>query len=197
MTRKYAANRIRELRRARGISQEELGAAMPAELTGSTIAKLESGRMALSLDYILDISKMLRVDPAEIFPGDGAGVWMVPLIDVSCADDWQRGVTMSDSALPAPPNISGDNLFFVACEQGEFGFSDQTPMALIDPDQRDLTAGKSYLIKLDDGTIALRRLQADPLALVPCRDGDQSPEVRLGPQPFSVIGRVVYIGLQT
>lgn len=80
MARKYAQNRIREVRKAAGMSQEELGGAMSAELTGSTIAKLENSRMALSLDYLTEIAKILQVEVSELLPLGGKGVRLVPVI---------------------------------------------------------------------------------------------------------------------
>lgn len=48
--RTYAPNNIQVIRKSRGLSQEELGHAMESGLTGSTIAKLETGRQAVSVD---------------------------------------------------------------------------------------------------------------------------------------------------
>jgi transcriptional regulator with XRE-family HTH domain len=57
-------NRIRELREAAGLSQDAL-----AEKLGTirgTISKLEQGKMTLSQDWIMRISKVFRCDPGDI-----------------------------------------------------------------------------------------------------------------------------------
>lgn len=66
MTRQYAANRIRELRKEIGLTQEDIAEGLGGSTTKGTVAKLEKGTMALSLDYIKGIAKVLGVDPAEI-----------------------------------------------------------------------------------------------------------------------------------
>jgi transcriptional regulator with XRE-family HTH domain len=64
------SNRIAELRKRRGLTQEELGFQMKADLTGSTVAKLEKGRQKLTVDYACDIADVLGASLYEVIGKD-------------------------------------------------------------------------------------------------------------------------------
>lgn len=60
-----AMKRVREIRKARGLSQVEL-----AEMAGcnqATISKLERGEMNVTLEVIDAIATALKVEPVELF----------------------------------------------------------------------------------------------------------------------------------
>lgn len=59
------ADRIRELRLQRGLSQEELGAPY---LTKAAISSLERGVTAPSLHMLAFLAKKLRVKPRDLLP---------------------------------------------------------------------------------------------------------------------------------
>lgn len=56
---------IQDLRRARGLSQEEL--AHRANVSRGHMGKVENARFAASLDLLERIAKALKVDAAELF----------------------------------------------------------------------------------------------------------------------------------
>ena len=56
---------IQDLRRARGLSREEL--AHRADVSRGHMGKVENARFAASLDLLERIAKALKVDPAELF----------------------------------------------------------------------------------------------------------------------------------
>ena len=58
-------NRLEELRKARGIKQEELADAM--EVSRQTIGSLENGRYNPSLKLAMDIAKVFSVTVEEWF----------------------------------------------------------------------------------------------------------------------------------
>lgn len=78
MQTKESQNRIRALRKERGLTQAELGAKMDSDVTDSTIAKLESGRMALTTTYLQEIARVLGVDPMDILGLRGPGSGCTP-----------------------------------------------------------------------------------------------------------------------
>lgn len=59
--------RVRELRRARGLSQEEF--AQLARLHRTYVSSLERGQRNVGLDNILSIAAALEVAPSELFVG--------------------------------------------------------------------------------------------------------------------------------
>ena len=58
-------NRLEELRKARGIKQEELAEAL--EVSRQTIGSLENGRYNPSLKLAMDIAKVFHATVEELF----------------------------------------------------------------------------------------------------------------------------------
>lgn len=198
MKRRYASNRIKQLRIERGLTLEALGGAMASGVTASTVAKLENGHMALSLDYINELARALRVNPLEIIceEGDSTCLRMVPEVIQIAGANWRDAVAMSRRSIAIPAHLDGANLFAVRIQHSGIG-SDK--YVVIDPDDRELRNGKIYAI-LDDGQkIALKQFQTDPLRLLSCDllldDDDNAGQapISLGSSPFTVIGRAVYV----
>ncbi|MDZ4254255.1 MAG: helix-turn-helix transcriptional regulator [Sulfuritalea sp.] len=65
-------NRIKELRRAKGLSQEKLAERLHSGR--STILKLEHGKMKLTTHWMERIAVELDVSPADLISGDGFSV---------------------------------------------------------------------------------------------------------------------------
>lgn len=61
----YFGSRVKQLRLAKGISQEELGAL--ANLDRTYISGIERGKRNVSLKNILQIATALGVTPSELF----------------------------------------------------------------------------------------------------------------------------------
>jgi repressor LexA len=190
-----AQNRIGELRKARGLTQEELGGEMIAELTGSTVAKLENGRQKLTVDYAQDIARVLGVSVTELLGLDDAGVRVVTLVEHIGPSGWQQAVKDSDRSIAVPGTLRGRDIFAVKSTDdsmdlivGEGGF------VVVDPGDCELISGKVYMVMDGSGTATCRRFRADPLQLEPCsRNPDHAP-IRVGSEPFTVVGRVIYSG---
>lgn len=64
-------NRIRELRLARGKSQQALGDAIG--VSKMMISDLERGNSPLTVDYMRRIAKVFGIDPADLLIDDDAG----------------------------------------------------------------------------------------------------------------------------
>lgn len=63
---KFAAN-VGRLRKARGLTQEQLGWA--AGLHQTAVARIESGERKPNLDTVFKLAAGLEVSPAELFDG--------------------------------------------------------------------------------------------------------------------------------
>ena len=73
--RKFLGQRLRELRKQRGLSQERLGAA--SSLSGKFIGEVERGDKSISIDSLYRVSAALRVPLshlADVRPGKRAVV---------------------------------------------------------------------------------------------------------------------------
>lgn len=193
--RQYAPNRIRELRKERGISQEDLGLAMQNQLTGSTIAKLETGRQALSADYILDIARVLQCDPADILVERRGSARMVPVIGAVQAGNWREAVETAGEFVPVPADLGGPNLFALRAVGDSMNrIVPDGGTVIVDPDQRELIDKKFYVVMNGEGETTFKQFSANPVALLPCSTNGEHQPIPLGSEPFTVIGRVVFAG---
>lgn len=196
-TREYAANRIREWRTKRELSMEALGGAMSHELTASTIAKLEGRKMALSADYILDMAHVLQVSPSDLLLESG-GARFLPVVGNIAAGNWREAIEMSEDTIPVPGHLMGANLFVLRPDGDSMdrivpngvdgGF------IVVDPDQRDLADRKFYVVMNDHGETTFKQFSQNPLALLPCSNNPECQPIPVGSAPFTVLGRVVYVG---
>ena len=195
MEQKYAKNRIRELRKERKLTQEELGGQMDADITGSTVAKLEKGNLALSLEYAQDIGRVLGVSFLEVLGIGDIGVRVIPVLGQVEAGTWREAIAMSSESIAVPANLRGTNLFALrpsgdSMDQivAEGGF------IVVDPDQRDLTDGKVFVVMNGDGEATVKRYRANPMQLEPCSNNPEHQPIRIGNDPFTIVGRAIYVG---
>lgn len=65
-------NRIRDIRKAKGLTLAELAAACDPPTTAQTIGRLETGMRSLSLTWMNCIASALGVDPASLIRADNA-----------------------------------------------------------------------------------------------------------------------------
>lgn len=189
---RYALNRIREIRRAKNMTLEQLSSQMYPEVTLGTVQKLETGGMALTLDYINEIARVLNVEPYQII-SDTPGVKIVPVIDADQLSNWQDAIAGTGEFSPVPMTSGGDNMFAVRQQPG---FMDRIAppggLAVIDPDQFDLENGKVFACKMGDGSVGIYRFLSNPPRLEPCSSNDGIDSIPLGRKAFTVEGRVTY-----
>lgn len=178
------------------MSLEALGAAMPSDLTASTVAKLENRRMGLSADYLLEIAHVLQVSPAEVL-GDpiGGAVRLVPVIAQVNAGNYGDAVGEAAELMPVPVHLKGANLFALR----PLGDSMDKIVAdggfvVVDPDQRELIDKKFYVLMNEHGETTFKQFCANPLSLLPCSTNGDHVAIPVGSAPFTVIGRVIYAG---
>lgn len=65
-------NRIRDIRKAKGLTLADLAAACDPPTTAQTIGRLETGMRSLSLIWMNRIAAALDIDPASLMRGDRA-----------------------------------------------------------------------------------------------------------------------------
>jgi transcriptional regulator with XRE-family HTH domain len=190
-TRQYAANRIRQLRLERGLSLEALGLAMPSQLTASTVSKLEKSAMALSADYILELSAVLGVSPLEILvEGGGAGTRYVPAIPWQQVADYLKGVFRNVEVVAIPASVTGPQLFAVEIEAEHAPYLMASGFAVVDPKRLTLEDKGWFLVLVDAAELKMAQFITSPPSLL---FAESVPEP-IGSRPFTVLGRVVYTG---
>lgn len=174
---------------------EALASEMRAETSFSTIAKLETGRMGLTLDYMIEISSVLGVKPTDLISDPGKTYTEYPLIGAVAAGQWREAIQVAEEFIALPNGTGGPNSFALTVEGdsmdkivGNGGF------VLVDPDSRDLSPGLVYIISNGDNETTFKKYVAPPPRLEPCSNNPKHVAIPIGREPFIVIGRVVFAG---
>ncbi len=196
VTRIYAPNRISEIRKARDLTLQELVGRMQADIDPSTLSKLEKRKMALSLDYLLDIASVLEVSPMEIIGGERVGSGRaIPVAGRISAGNWQEAVQMTDEFMSVPGHLAGPNLFIL------YPRGDSMDMLVreggyivVDPDDRELIDKKYYVVMNGEGETTFKQFSANPMQLLPCSTNPNHKPIPLGSEPFTILARVVHVG---
>lgn len=199
--RAYAPNRIRELRTARGMTMEQLGVEVGRvmgrndEIAVATIAKLETGKMGLTLDYMQAIAQAFNISVFELIPSSGAAFKTVPLVGKIAAGKWLEALQDVELYIPVPENVGGtrafalrpvgDSMDKIVTEEG---------FIVVDPDDLDLVDRKMYAIVNGGGDTTFKQYRANPPRLEPCSSNPEHQPIMLGREPFIVMGRVVFAG---
>lgn len=197
MSRTYMQNRIRELRKAKGFTLEALGAAMESELTPSTVAKLEKGAMALTADYLIEIARVLDVSPGQVLGIDASDATHIPLVEWGRVCAYLTGKAVNMGHVAVPLHLASSSVFAVkvecckAARLVEYGF------VVVDTSQVTLEDLRWYLIETRGAQATAVRFSSNPPAFMP-GDSDIPPDpIPLGSEPFTVIGRIVFVGHET
>lgn len=193
MSRKYAPNQIRRLRKERGMTIEALAAAMDPEPSFATVQKLETSTMGLTHEYMISIATALDVQPYELIMQSAPGVRVVPILGAISAGKWGDAVEIADEFVAIPDSAGGPRSFALR----PFGDSmnlivDESGLAVCDPDQIDLIDGRSYALLNGSGEATFKKFGASPPRLDPCSTNPAHTSIPLGREPFTVIGRITF-----
>jgi SOS-response transcriptional repressor LexA len=119
------------------------------------------------------------------------GVSVLPLLGSVPAGNWKeairdaRGtVTVPDPSVPPSAYAlepEGDSMDLVVMEGGRI---------VIDPDDRELFAGRYYVIQNAEGETTFKQYKEGPPRLVPCSSNPAHQEIPMG-EAFKVLGRVI------
>ena len=186
-------NNVRDLRKARGLTQEQLAERVGVHFT--TIAKLERAERGLSMDMLAALSRALGVAPIEII-GEGtaskqAPMRMVPMIGNAPAGSWREAVDSPIGAVPVPS--AGENAFALTPEADSVDkLVGPDAVIVVDPDDVELRDGKVYAVLDGDGESTFKRFRTEPLRLEPVSSNPDHQPLLLGQKPFTIIGRLVW-----
>lgn len=185
-------NNIRRLREDQGISQEKLGALVGEDVTGATISRLESGRMGLTLDWMVRIAAALKVPVPDLIVDGAGGVRLVPVIGQIAAGNWEEAVSEPIGSVPIPAEAAGPRAFALKPLGDSMDrLVTEDGYAVVDPDQRELIVGKVYAFRNEHGETTFKRYVDAPPRLEPCSTNPDNKPILLGSEPLVVIGRVV------
>jgi repressor LexA len=192
MKRLYAPNRIRELRKLRGLTQENIASGISPDTTKGTVAKLETRQMALSADYILAISNILGVSPGEVLV-QRSEMRDVPVLSCSAAANWREAVREASERIAVPDGLGGSNLFALRVEGDSIDLVvPDGGIVVVDPEALDLQDGRIFVVSNGDCEAKIKRFNAVPPRLDPCSTNPVHLPIEIGHEPFVTIGRAVF-----
>lgn len=129
-------NRIRDIRKAKGLTLADVAAACQPPTTAQTIGRLETGMRQLSLTWMNRIAAALGVEPASLMRPDSAAA--TPQIVAELGTSGPAALTSPREAL-APSALAFDDgpaplVLDVTASVGEYRPGDHIWLRPLDPD---------------------------------------------------------------
>ncbi len=114
-----------------------------------------------------------------------------PVIGLVAAGHWREAV--QDPLGYIWCEVGGPNTFALRVEGDSMNLLiPEGGYVAVDPDDRDLVAGRVYVVMNGDGEATVKKYSENPARLVPMSDNPAHHEIRLGTEPVVVVGRVIW-----
>ena len=150
-------NRIRDIRRQKGLTLADVAARCDPPTTAQTIGRLETGTRSLSLTWMNRIGAALGVDPQLLVrAGDGAQPNVVARLTASGAEALAHPM---DAVLPTA--LGGDAplmAMLVEAGAGEYRSGDQVWLRRVEPDAFARALNRDVLVPRPAGRFAYGRM---------------------------------------
>ncbi len=164
--------RIREVRRARGMTLEEVAQACVPPTTPQTIGRLETGMRTVSVGWLNRIATALGVDAADLVDHPDRGE--LPVVAVLGAN----GATApKKQALVVPPRpAAGQIAMTVAASTGDYRAGDEIWCERIEPEDYGRALNRDILVPRPAGRFLFGRLigrEEDKLHVLPLGTGQR------------------------
>lgn len=150
-------NRIRDVRKQKGLTLAEVGAACEPPTTAQTIGRLETGMRNLSLDWMNRIAAALEVEPETLLRGSDA---QVPQVVARLTDSGAEALAAPrDAILPTELDTSAPLLCLaIEAPQGEYRAGDQLWLRQLSPEDAPRIVNRDVLVPRSGGRYAFGRL---------------------------------------
>lgn len=190
-------NMIREIRKAKGLTLQQLGELTKHPKTGNstdlaTIQKLEAGKRTLNADWRFAIAEALGVHPDDLVGATvpRTPVRRVPLIGKIPAGNWRLAVEDATDLIPC--TSGGPNTFALKPEGDSMDLLLKHDDAVVfcDPDDKALRNGSNYAMMKEGGEVTFKQYRDNPPRLRPLSSNPAHQEMLLGEEPLVTIGRI-------
>ena len=163
-------NSIRAVRRAKGLTLEEVGQRCDPPTTAQTIGRLETGTRQLTVPWIEKLAVALQVEPRELIAQEGDTA-----IAVAAQLTAEGAQPLSEPLqIHAPTPLAGTIGLMVRDSQGDYRAGDQLWLEQLPPDRFSEAVNTDVLIPRSVGRFVFGRLVAtegNRLHLLPARPG--------------------------
>ncbi|QDP18945.1 helix-turn-helix domain-containing protein [Sphingomonas xanthus] len=146
--------RIREVRRARGMTLDDVARACDPPTTPQTIGRLETGTRTVSVSWLNRIAEALGVEAADLVDHpDRAELPVVAILSASGATAPKR------QALVVPPKAAGGQVAMtVAASTGDYRAGDEVWLDRLDPEHYGQAINRDLLVPRPAGRFLFGRL---------------------------------------
>ncbi len=179
---------IREVRRAKGLTLEDVARRCAPPTTAQTIGRLETGTRTVSVGWLNRIAAALGVDAADLVTlPDRADLPVTAILDARGAHAPRRTTTV------APPQVaSGQIAVTVSGSIGDYRTGDAIWCAMVAPEGFATVLNRDVLVPQPAGRFAFGRLIGcgDGVTLLPPGAGTQ-PQTIKDPAWIAVTIRLV------
>jgi transcriptional regulator with XRE-family HTH domain len=150
-------NRIRDIRREKGLTLADVAARCQPATTAQTIGRLETGTRNLSLVWMNRIAAALEVDPELLVRGEQADhPQLVARLTEAGAEALSKP---RDAILPSALDSSGQVLALaIEASAGEYRAGDQVWLRQVDPDHYARLLNRDVLAPRPGGRFAFGRM---------------------------------------
>ena len=180
--------RIREVRRARGMTLDDVARACDPPTTPQTIGRLETGTRTVSVGWLNRIAKALGVEAQDLVQGgDTAELKVVAVLGPGGA------VAPKRAAIVVPPRIDeGQVAITVSASVGEYRSGDEIWCDTLQPEDYGRALNRDILVPRPAGRFLFGRLidrNKDRLQLLPLGGGRQ--QIVANPAWIAVASKLV------
>ena len=179
---------IREVRRAKGLTLDEVAARCVPPTTAQTVGRLETGTRTVSVKWLNRIAAALEVEAGDLVAlPTRPGVPVAAILDAQGARGPRRTATLATPA-PSPGMVA----LTVAASVGDYPAGDAVWIAPLPPERFAEAVNRDVLAPLPAGRFAFGRLVAlDPPTLLAPLAGAKPVVVEGTPAWLGVAVRLV------
>lgn len=181
--------RIREVRRARGMTLEDVAKACIPATTPQTIGRLETGTRTVSVGWLNRIARALGVEANELVKGDESTE-----LKVAALLGPGGAVAPKRSAIVVPPRIDdGQIAIIVSSSVGDYRSGDEIWCETLQPEDYAMALNRDVLVPRPAGRFLFGRLinrDEEKLQILPLEAGGRQ-QVVANPPWLAVAARLV------
>ena len=181
--------RIREVRRARGLTLDDVARRCDPPTTAQTIGRLETGTRTVSVGWLNRIAKALGVEAQDLVErGETAELKVAAILGAAGASAPRR------SAIVVPPRVDeGQLAVTVSASVGEYRAGDEIWCDRLEPSESARALNRDVLVPRPSGRFLFGRLinrDEEKLQILPLEAGGRQ-QVVANPVWFAVASKLV------
>jgi repressor LexA len=176
-------DQLKALMAAGGETQADLARLL--NVSPDKISKTLKGKRQLKLEEANKLAAYYGTARNESEPST-----LLPIVGLVSAGAWAEGFEHIRGYMPSPDKSLSRDAFVVIVEGDSMDLIAQPGDGIIvDPHDRELLAGRFYIIRNGDGETTFKRYMENPARLEPCSTNPNHPIIYPGQVEFTVVGR--------